>query len=192
LSRLDPFQKTDSLFILIRERWKIDLGPRQIHSLSTRKHSSVYGSNSKLVPFDGDDLEGDDSIVDVDELSGGRDFDDVGLKMKERKCDASNERERSASRENGRRGNQTTGETHVIDVNNILGSLLSVSRIGRDVELVASFDRNVLSSCQTSRSDPWSFLSGEREMEVVSETEEKGKVRTPALTVSRARDKGLS
>jgi len=51
--------------------------------------------------------------------------------------------------------------TNVVDVKDILGSLLSESGIRGDVEFVTSFDSNV-SSSERSRSNSWSFLFGGR------------------------------
>lgn len=67
------------LLVLLRERGQVDGGLGEVDSLSRAERSGVDGSDSELVSLDGEHLEGEHSVVDVDELSGSGHLDNVGV-----------------------------------------------------------------------------------------------------------------
>lgn len=65
--------------VLLGQSWEVDWGLWQVDTFSRGQGAGVEGLDSELVAVDGDDLEGEDSVIDVDELAWAEDFDNVGL-----------------------------------------------------------------------------------------------------------------
>lgn len=68
------------LDVLLGESGKVDGGLGKVDTLSRAEGTVVDSSNSELVAFDGEDLEGKDSVIDEDVLARSGDLDNVGLK----------------------------------------------------------------------------------------------------------------
>lgn len=72
----------NSLLVLLGKGGEVDGGLGEVDSLSRAESSVVDGSDSELVAFDSEDLEGENSVIDVDELADGGDLGDVGLRKR--------------------------------------------------------------------------------------------------------------
>lgn len=67
------------LLVLLGESGQVDGGLGEVDALAGGEGAVVDGLDAEAVALDGEDLEGEDSVVDVDELARGGDLDDVGL-----------------------------------------------------------------------------------------------------------------
>lgn len=67
--------------VLFGESGEIDGGLWEVDSLSGRESTRVEGLDSEPFTLNGDDLEGEDTVIDVDELAGRGDLDNVFLKI---------------------------------------------------------------------------------------------------------------
>lgn len=67
------------LLVLLGKSGQVDGGLGEVNTLSRREGTVVHNLDLDMGALDGEDLEGEDTVVNVDELSGGGDFDQVGL-----------------------------------------------------------------------------------------------------------------
>lgn len=67
------------LLVLLRQGGEIDGRLGEVDTLSRAERTVVDGLDSESVALDGEDLEGEDSVVNVDELAGGGDLGEVLL-----------------------------------------------------------------------------------------------------------------